>query len=335
MLQQTQVKTVIPYFSRFLSRFKSIDDLAAASSNDVLKLWEGLGYYSRARHFHGAAKIVVSDYDSLIPSDYEVFRSLPGVGDYTAAAVQSIAFNQPYAAVDGNVKRVLSRLYEMTEPVNEAKAKPRFQNVADSLLASDRPGDFNQAMMELGALICSPTTPDCERCPVSSFCLARLNHSVGSFPRRLKRKAVPVHQISVGIVLKNNRMLITLREPKGLLGGLWEFPGGKAAPGEIARQACRREISEETGLDIDIEKPLTVIRHAYTHFKIVMSVFICRYKSGRVKLDGPVAHRWIRFDQLDRFPFPKANHKIFPELEKYMQAGSGSLHLRNQDQFPN
>jgi len=319
MLQQTQVRTVIPYYLHFIDRFPTIDALAASDLNDVLKCWEGLGYYARARNLQKAAKIVSSEYHSQVPEDYGVFLKLPGVGDYIAAAVQSIAFGKPIATVDGNVKRVLSRLFMIDQPINQSNGKNHFVEVAAKILDVKNAGDFNQAMMELGALICKPSTPVCAECPLSQFCQAFKHNTIAEFPKRIKRKPVPSVNIAVGVVLKNEQMLITLRKAEGLLGGLWEFPGGKIEAGESAEQACVREIKEESNLEIKVERSLTVIRHAYTHFKIVMEVFICQHLSGRVRLDGPVDHRWIGFKEIEKYPFPKANHKVFPILENYLQ----------------
>jgi A/G-specific adenine glycosylase len=318
MLQQTQVQTVIPYYLRFIDRFPTVDSLAVADLNDVLKIWEGLGYYARARNLQKAAKIVSTELNSQVPEDYSGFRTLPGVGDYIAAAVQSIAFGRPIATVDGNVKRVLSRLFRINQPVNLTTAKNHFVEVAAEILDVKKPGDFNQAMMELGALICKPSIPVCDQCPVSTFCQAFEYKKTADFPKRNKRKQVPTYQIAVGVVLKNDRMLITLRKPEGLLGGLWEFPGGKTEEGESSEQACLREIKEETNLDIRVERSLAMIKHAYTHFKIVMEVFICQHVSGRVRLDGPVDHRWISFEQIKKYPFPKANHKVFSLLGSHL-----------------
>ncbi len=319
MLQQTQVQTVIPYYLRFIERFPTVDALAASDLNEVLKSWEGLGYYARARNLQKAAKIVSTEFNSLVPEDYSIFLKLPGVGDYIAAAVQSIAFDKSIATVDGNVKRVLSRLFRIDQPVNLTTAKSHFVDAATRILDKKRAGDFNQAMMELGALICKPSTPVCKECPISQFCQSFEHKTVPEFPKRNKRKPVPSYKIAVGVVFKNDQMLITLRKTEGLLGGLWEFPGGKTEEGESAAQACLREIKEETNLEIKIEQSLAVIRHAYTHFKIVMEVFVCRHVSGRVRLDGPVDHRWIGFKDIKKYPFPKANHKIFPLLENYLQ----------------
>jgi A/G-specific adenine glycosylase len=316
MLQQTQVATVVPYYRRFLARFPDVRALASADLQDVLKLWEGLGYYARARNFQRAAARVAAEHAGRVPVHWEDFRRLPGVGDYIAAAVLSIAFDQPWAVVDGNVKRVLSRLFTIEDPVNAAAAKPVFAAAADALLDRDRPGTFNESMMELGALVCTPRAPRCERCPVAAFCRARRAGSVADYPRRLAARKVPLAAIAVGVVAKNGRLLITRRRPEGLLGGLWEFPGGKVRDGEAPEAACVREIREEAGLHVAVESRLARVRHAYTHLRIVMDVFRCRYVSGRVRLNGPVDFRWVRVADLDRYPFPKANHKFMPLLRE-------------------
>ena len=316
MLQQTQVKTVMPYYEKFIQTFPHIDALAKAADQDVLKVWEGLGYYARARNLHKAAQKVVALHQGAIPVDRKTFKSLPGVGDYIASAVMSIAFDQPYAVVDGNVKRVISRLMMISSPVNDAPAHKLFQKHADQLVDRYQPGTFNQAMMELGALICVPKQPRCWDCPVKTFCHADQAGRTGEFPLKKRTARVPQHHIAVGIVYKNGSMLITRRKPEGLLGGLWEFPGGKVGKGESAASACVREIKEEVNLDVEVETMLTRVHHAYTHFRIVMDVYVCRHVSGRVKRRGPVDHRWISIEQIERFPFPRANHKFIPLLKK-------------------
>ncbi len=312
MLQQTQVKTVIPYYLKFVQSFPTIPDLAAADLDFVLKHWEGLGYYARARNFHKAAKIAANQYGGRVPDHFEVFKTLPGVGDYIGAAVQSIAFGHPIAVVDGNVKRVLSRIYCFEFPVNQSSAHKSFKAHADRLMAGKDPGAFNQAMMELGALVCTPKNPDCPACPVSAFCKAFKTSAVNQYPRRIKQKKVPLYHIAAGIVAKQDKLLITKRKADGLLGGLWEFPGGKLNKGEQASAACIREIKEETGLQVKIDTHLATIHHAYTHFKIKMEVFCCSYVSGRVRLNGPVDHQWIKLKDISRFAFPKANLKFIP-----------------------
>lgn len=314
MLQQTQVNTVLNYYRQFLKTFPNIQKLAGADLQVILKVWEGMGYYARAQNLHRAAKAVMQDHGGKIPDTWEVFHSLPGVGDYIAAAVLSIAFDQAHAVVDGNVKRVLARLYKIDAPVNQASSNKRFKEAADKLLDSQQPGIFNQAMMELGALICTPRNPSCNACPLNHFCRAYQTRQVTGFPKRQQTKATPQYHIAVGVVFKNNRVLITQRKADGLLGGLWEFPGGKIRDGESAQAACIREIKEEVNLNVNVDRHLATVKHAYTHFKIAMDVFCCRYISGRVHLRGPVAFRWIRLDEYKNFPFPKANHKFIPLL---------------------
>jgi A/G-specific adenine glycosylase len=316
MLQQTQVKTVLNYYRRFLKKFPNINRLAAADLEAVLKVWEGMGYYARARNLHRAAKAVVEHHAGRIPHQWDTFRNLPGVGDYIAAAVLSIAFNQAHAVVDGNVKRVLARLHKIQAPVNRTDAHRQFKEAADKLLDSRQPGIFNQAMMELGALICRPRNPLCDACPLVRHCRAYQSRQTADFPQRQKTRATPQHHIAVGVVFKNDRVLITRRQTDGLLGGLWEFPGGKIRDSETAQDACIREIKEEVNLEVRVDRHLATVKHAYTHFKIVMEVFCCRYQSGRVKLKGPDAHRWIRFSEFKNYPFPRANHKFMPLLKR-------------------
>jgi len=321
MLQQTQVATVLPYYHKFLKRFPNLRKLARADLQDVLKAWEGLGYYARARNLHQAAGVVIEQHQGNIPRSRQEFQKLPGVGDYIAAAVLSIAFDRPYAVVDGNVKRVLARLFVMQEPVNQAPAKNIFQKAAADLLDTREPGSFNQALMELGALICKPRNPLCHSCPVRTWCQAYESGRMAEFPRKVKKQATPLYPIAVGVVFKNNRVLITRRKTDGLLGGLWEFPGGKIKKNEKAAAACIREIKEEVNLTVKVDSHLCRVKHAYTHFKIQMDVFCCAYVSGRLKLNGPVDHRWIELAQLDDYPLPKANHKFLPQLRQYCEDG--------------
>ena len=318
MLQQTQVQTVIPYYRRFIRRFPDIRTLAGAGLEDVLKQWEGLGYYGRARNLHQAARTVVDQHGGIIPETPEDFRRLKGVGEYIAAAVASIAFGRPLAVVDGNVKRLLARLYAIDAPVNRSSSHKIFRQAADRLLDTADPAAFNQAMMELGALVCRPGKPVCRDCPIHRFCRAFQAGTVDRFPQRVRSPKIPEYPIAVGVVRKNGRVLITRRKPEGLLGGLWEFPGGKIKKGETPEAACVREIAEETGLCVHVDAHLTRVRHAYTHFRILLDVFVCRYASGRVRLNGPDDYRWIKPGDTDRYPFPGANHKFIPLLLRHM-----------------
>lgn len=324
MLQQTQVKTVIPYYGRFMARFPDMETLAAARLQEVLKLWEGLGYYARARNLHKAAQQMVEKYSGKVPRTYSEIRSVPGVGEYIAAAVLSLAFGQPLAVLDGNVKRVLARLLRLDAPVNQSTAHRTFRNHADRLLYSKDPGEYNQAMMEVGALICTPRQPGCKACPVSLFCKSLQAGEANQFPRRVDSRPVPEFRIAVGVVIKAGRLLIARRKPEGLLGGLWEFPGGKIKPDETGRAACVREIREELNLRVTVTAKLCRVRHAYTHFKIDMDVYVCQYRSGRVRRRGPVDHKWISFKGIEKLPIPGANHKILPPLGAYLQKRKGA-----------
>lgn len=314
MLQQTQAKKVAEYYQKFIDRFPTLQHLAEAELGDVLKQWEGMGYYARARNLRKAAKILAERMNGEVPADYASFRALPGVGDYTAAAVLSIAFNRPYAVVDGNVKRVVARLFLIDSPVNQSASAKILQAKADDLLDHDAPGRFNQAMMELGSRICRPKSPLCVVCPVNEFCEAFRMARQDEFPVRVKSKPTPEYHIAVGVIYKEDCVLITQRKAEGLLGGLWEFPGGKVKPGETAEAACIREIQEEVGLSVETVNFLTRVNHAYSHFKIVVDVFRCRHRAGDVVLNGPADYRWIRLEEIDRYPFPRANHKFIPLL---------------------
>ena len=312
MLQQTQVTTVLPYYARFLAQFPTLEALAAAPQQKVLKCWEGLGYYARARNFHKAAQMVVARLEGKIPDNYTEFRELPGVGDYIAAAVQSIAFGRPCAVVDGNVKRVLGRLLELEAPANAAAALKIYQQAAGRLLDPRSPGDYNQAIMELGALACRPLQPQCGECPVQHHCGAFAAGRQQELPRRMPRKALPRHHLAVGVIRREGRILITRRPENGLLGGLWEFPGGLIQPGEAPADACRRNILETVNLQVDVGRLITRVDHAFTHFKIAVEVFQCDYRSGDLALSGPVKAHWVAREALESYPFPKVNHKIFP-----------------------
>jgi A/G-specific adenine glycosylase len=247
-----------------------------------------------------------------LPANYPKIRELPGIGDYIASAVTSLAFDLPYPVVDGNVKRVLARLWRIDSPVSSTRSMKVFKERARALLHPNRPGQFNQAMMELGAVICRPRGPACAACPVKSFCGAYRMDLQGEYPVRSPKKSVPEYRVVAGVVYDGNRFLITRRDTSGLLGGLWEFPGGRIEDGESAEEALNREIREEVGISIDIIRHLTRVRHAYSHFRIVMDVFECRYGAGEVVLKGPVDYRWITVREIDDYPFPGANHKFIP-----------------------
>jgi A/G-specific adenine glycosylase len=315
MLQQTQVNTVIPYFIKFIKQFPNIKSLANANTQEVLKLWEGLGYYARARNMFRAAQMINQNHEGKIPIDYKETINLPGFGDYITAAVLSQAFNLPYPVVDGNVKRLLSRVFLIDSPVKSSKSKKTFKDKAALLLDQTHPGDFNQAMMELGALVCKPNNPLCMNCPVSKYCNAFLENKQNSFPVKTKKKPVPEYQIVVGIIYKNGRVLIVQRKSTGLLGGMWEFPGGKIKKDENANDACIREMKEKVNLTISLPEFVTEIKHAYTHFKIKMEIIRCQYLSGKISLKEHQDFRWIKINEISDYPVHRANLKILQFLK--------------------
>lgn len=311
MLQQTQVDTVIPYYHRFLETYPTIERLAAADLDGLLKVWEGLGYYTRARNLHKAARAVVENHAGQIPDNLDALLSLPGVGRYTAAAVGSIAFGLAAAALDGNVIRVLSRLDCIKDDPSKPKIREQLWQRAEDLLDPAHPGDFNQAMMELGATVCLPRNPLCLTCPVAGLCLARQCGLQDKLPVRKKAAKLPLQVVAVGLIWKAGKLLIDKRKPKGLLGGLWEFPGGKRLRGEKLPATIVREAKEELDIAIEAGRQVCVVEHAYSHFRVRLHVFDCRFISGRVRCRSCDDFRWIRPQDLDRFAFPGANRKIF------------------------
>ncbi len=322
MLQQTQVNTVIPYYLKFLERFPTIVSLADGSEQDLLKLWEGLGYYSRARNLHRAAGVVKNKYSGIIPGTPGEFGELPGVGPYITAAVLSIARDVSLPSVDGNVTRVYTRFMGIADDITRNSTKKRITLELQEIIPPGSAGDFNQAMMELGALVCSPRTPRCEVCPLNKSCTAYKSGTVNLYPYKPPNPGVPEYKVSIGIILQNDCFYIQKRPSEGHLGGLWEFPGGKAKNHETPEQTLIRECAEELGATVRILEKLTLVRHAYSHFKISMSVFLCALTGDRDIHPSPgIDYRWITADELDDYPFPGANHKFFPTLKSFLLPG--------------
>ncbi|MDT8305971.1 MAG: A/G-specific adenine glycosylase [Anaerolineae bacterium] len=315
MLQQTQITTVIPYYERWMARFPNIESLAAASPDEVLKLWEGLGYYSRARNLHAAARRIVAGHGGQLPDSVAALRTLPGIGPYTAGAIASIAFGKRAPVVDGNVIRVLSRLVDLEADVTETATKKRLWKLAGSLVPEQRPGDYNQALMELGQRICVPAAPACHRCPLAELCLARARGTQLERPVRPPRRDTPHYHVVAGVIYRaDGAFLIAKRPPEGLLGGLWEFPGGKQEEGESLPEALRREIREELGMDIAVGAPLGQIKHAYTHFRITLHAYGARHVAGQPQDIAVAGHAWVTLDDLDRYAFAVTDRKIIDIL---------------------
>jgi A/G-specific adenine glycosylase len=311
MLQQTQVETVKPYFARFLSTYPTIEALAAAPLSDVLKLWEGLGYYSRARNLHHAAQAVVRDFGGKFPRTVEGLQHLPGIGRYTAGAIASIAFGVSAPVLDGNVIRVFARLIDLPDDVTQPAIKERLWKLADEWLPDQRPGDYNQALMELGRTICKPRAPLCGECPIQSHCLAFARGTQAQRPVKKARAATPHYDVAAGIIWnKDGKLLIAQRPLDGLLGGLWEFPGGKLEPDETLPDCLKRELREEMAIEVEVGELFTLVQHAFTHFKITLHAFTCQYVSGEPQTIGVRDWAWVTPDQLETYSFGKADREV-------------------------
>jgi A/G-specific adenine glycosylase len=323
MLQQTQVITVISYYHRFMSEFPTVQALAEAPLESVLKIWEGLGYYSRGRNLHKASQVVVRDFNAQVPDTLEDLLSLPGIGRYTAGAILSFAFHQRIPLLDGNVKRILARLLTDEGPINQPTTeKQHWQWITTLLEASEDVYSFNQAIMELGATICTPKQTKCLLCPVHSYCLAFQAGRVEELPRKTPAKAVPHKHIGVALIQNEaenqaKTYFIQQRPETGLLAGLWEFPGGKQEDGESIEDTVIREIKEELNLDLEVTAHALDIDHAYTHLKVTLHVFHTSLRSPieDLQLKAAQAFRWATVDEMRMLPFPKANHAILNYLE--------------------
>ncbi|MDT0630512.1 A/G-specific adenine glycosylase [Rubrivirga sp. S365] len=316
MLQQTRVETATPYFERFVEAFPTVAALAAAPQDRVLKLWEGLGYYSRARNLHRAAGVVVAEHGGAVPDTEAAFRALPGVGPYTAAAVLSLAFGRPLAVLDGNVIRVLTRVFAVEADAKAGPTRRALQTLADQLLDTDDPGRFNEAVMELGALLCTPRSPNCPNCPLNGVCAAYAEGAPERYPVTSKAKPVPHHTVVVAVAADGaGRLLIQRRPEDAMLGGLWEFPGGKQEPGETLAETCRREVREELGVEVEVGRALARVEHAYSHFRITLHAFRCRLAGGEPVSASGEPIRWVQPESLDDYAFPRANRRVIEALQ--------------------
>lgn len=315
MLQQTQVATVIPYFHRFIERFPSIHALAAAPLDDVLKAWEGLGYYARARNLHRAAEQVVAEFDGRLPDTVEELLRLPGIGRYSAGAIASLAFGRAAPVLDGNVKRVLCRLYAVRDDPRQPAVERELWALAELNLPKGKAGRWNEAMMELGATVCQPRSPRCGDCPFIPVCQAHRQDLQDELPARAHKPRTPHYDVAAAVIRRRGRILIAQRPLGGMLGGLWEFPGGKRERGESLEECLRREIQEELGVEIEVGRPVTQVKHAYTHFRITLHAFECALIGGKPKAIQVADWRWVRLEEMERFAFAVTDRKIITALQ--------------------
>jgi A/G-specific adenine glycosylase len=314
MLQQTQVATVIPYFERFLHAFPTLRDLAAADEQKVLKLWEGLGYYRRARDLHRAARLLASSHDGQIPDDADVFRALPGVGRYTAGAVLSQAFDRRLPILEANSRRVLCRLFGLRQDPRSGQAQRRLWQAAEDLLPEREAGQFNQALMEVGALVCTPRSPDCAACPLRRFCAARAL----SLQEEIPAKAAPPPTVDVReaavVVRRGPKVLLVQRPSPGRWAGMWEFPHGPLQDGEAHEQAAARLLRELTGLEADLGDELLTLKHGVTRFRITLVCFEAAHRRGAFRPGFYLRGEWVRPEQLASYPVSAPQRRLAKSL---------------------
>jgi A/G-specific adenine glycosylase len=310
MLQQTRVEAVIPYFERWMRLFPTVRALAAASERDVLNAWEGLGYYSRARNLHKAARILAEQYGGELPRDLEALAGLPGIGRYTLGAIASISFAMRVPALDGNIKRVYARVFDISEPVDTPRGEKILWDLAEKHLPSHDAGDYNQALMDLGATICIPKNPRCLVCPLMKVCQARLKGTQNQRPVKSPKKDVPHHIHAAGVIERQRRVLLARRPSQGLLGGMWEFPNGRVDgdPAEGLASALK------TGYNLRLrarrsagnDEPLAIVRHGYTHFSVDTYV----YRAALASEPEGQNLRWVPLDELDEYPMGRIDRQI-------------------------
>jgi A/G-specific adenine glycosylase len=312
MGQQTQMERVAMYFLRWIEQFPDLAAVAAAPEQKILKAWEGLGYYTRARNIHRTALYLIDNGAADIPADYQQLLALPGIGPYTAAAILSIAFNQPYPLLDANVERVFSRLADIDSPLKKASTKKQFTAMADTLLDRDQPRQFNQALMELGALICTPKRPACISCPLQVYCRAYQADTVAYRPLPIARDKKTDILMACGVLYKEDRIFIQQRLPDDIWGGLWEFPGGQLKESETPLHGALREIHEETGWLLERLDVLATVTHYYTRYRVTLHGF---YGTLHPSCPEPILtaasqYAWVPLNQLHQYPFPAGHRQL-------------------------
>ena len=320
MLQQTQMDRVVNYFNRWITRFPDIGSITRANEEEVLKLWEGLGYYARAKNIMKSAGILKDCFKSTLPADYELLLKLPGIGKYTAAAIMSIAFNEDYPLVDANIERIFARLFNLPKPVKDKKTHTYIWQKASEILPKGMARLFNQGMMELGALVCIAKNPRCKICPVREDCQA---FSLGLVSERpvLKEPVKTIFiEMATGILQRTGSILIQKRKTKGVWANLWEFPGGRLEPGETPEMALVREYLEETELAVGNLKKITTVQHSYTIYRVTLHCYFCSLVDTRHEpvLHGAQEYRWIKPKELSNYAFPAGHRKLIRYLQNKM-----------------
>ncbi len=313
MLQQTQVETVLPYYERFMRRFPNVETLAKARLEEVLQVWEGLGYYSRARHLHQSANLVVDRFGGKLPRSTELLEQLPGIGRYAAAAIAAIAYGQDTLALEGNLRRVLARLFDLHLDPRSPEGERKLRQLGDSILPHGEASDFNQAMMDLGALICKPRAPACMVCPVARHCLARRRGTQHQLPVRTSRGPLAQRQAVAAVWQLNGRVLVRRNPTKGLLGGLWSFPGGLLEEGETPLAGLRRLTDQQLGIAVQVGSSLSPLKHTYSHYKVTLQPYRCQFASRQLRERKDT--RWIDLTELRKLPMGKLDRRLADELQ--------------------
>ncbi len=323
MGQQTQMDRVAAYFERWISLFPDIAAVAAAPEQSIFKAWEGLGYYNRARNIQRAAGQMLATCNGEIPAHYQQLLALPGIGPYTAAAILSIAFNQPYPLLDANVERLFARLADIDSPLKQRATQKRLTALAAALLHHDDPRSFNQGLMELGALVCTPKKPSCATCPVQPHCRAHRADTVDLRPLPPARKQRIDITMACGIIRRGPLFFIQQRLPDDIWGGLWEFPGGRLQEDETPMQAAIREVEEETGWRVTDLTPFTTVVHHYTRYRVTLHSFYCQLPSPLTdpELTAATQYSWVSLAELSEFPFPAGHRQLVTVLQQKKFSG--------------
>jgi A/G-specific adenine glycosylase len=328
MLQQTRVETVMPYFTRWMERFPGIPELAAASEQEVLSAWEGLGYYSRARNIHKAARIITENYGGKLPREQASLRKLPGIGRYSAGAIVSMAYGQDATTMDANIRRVLARFFDVAEPADSPVGEKRLWELAEKHLPKGQAGDYNQALMDLGATICLPRNPRCSLCPLSKLCLARRLGIQDQRPVLKPKAEIPHYTVTAAVIRREGQVLLAKRPSKGLLGGMWEFAGGKSEQNETLQECLKREIREELGVEVRVGSPFGIYQHAYTHFRITVHVFLCDLSDGEPRPIEAAEIAWVHPASLTDYPMGKVDRQIASKI-KALDEEQSYAHIRD------
>jgi A/G-specific adenine glycosylase len=315
MLQQTQVATVIPYYHGFLKSFPTVTALAAAPPDEVVKSWENLGYYHRARLMHRAAKVMAEEWDGKLPSNHGDLLRMPGIGPYTAGAIASIAFGKRIPALDGNSKRVYARLFAVVGRTDGRGGEARISGLAQRLLPASDSGTFNQAIMDLGATLCTPRNPSCPLCPLTAFCLAFAKGLQARLPTPKKRRGLPHKDMTASVITDRAGMLLIVKRPEhGLLPGLWKLPGGERCEEGTLAEALERRVLEELGVMIKVLEPVVSVKHTFTHFRMTLHAFRARIRNGKPKSLTCARLAWVRPADLAGYAFSKADRTIVHHL---------------------